>query len=340
MKKYYKHPLIIQFLLMLILTLGWVSLLVKPGMTHSQIIFISISFAVLFTINSVAINLFWVPAYLYKKLYLFALLFLLTILISGSLLGFLQYGYKYGLDFDFSKVVFSVNWIFPYYIAPLFVAGISLAFHLFVKNAESAKRLEQVHKDKAATELAFLKSQMNPHFLINSLNTIYFQIDKANTGARDTLMKFSQLLRYQLYECNTDMVPVEKEVEYIKNYVALQSLRKGDKYLIDFETDNELRGFYIAPLVLISFVENAFKHVSTRPGKDNIVSILLSKNKEQILFRCYNTKDAVGKIEAVEYGGIGLENTKRRLELLYGKKYDLKISNDKDAYTVNLTIEL
>src|SRR5205085_94205 len=147
--------------------------------------------------------------------------------------------------------------------------SILLFYVVFTLALETSKQwfgqqvtLKRVQMENLQTELRFLKAQMNPHFLFNSINTIYFQIDKRNTAARLSLEKFAELLRYQLYECNEDTISIEREVEYLRNYIDLQRLRKNDTDKILFSAGEEVKGFVLAPLLLIPFVENAFKHVS------------------------------------------------------------------------------
>ncbi|HRH58959.1 MAG TPA: histidine kinase [Chitinophagaceae bacterium] len=198
--------------------------------------------------------------------------------------------------------------------------------------------LQQVQMEKLQTELQYLKSQMNPHFLFNSINTIFFQIDKTNTGARESLQKFSSLLRYQLYECNADTIAIEKETEYLKNYVALQQLRKNENYSIRFCVGENVEGFSIAPLLLIPFVENAFKFISSYSDKPNCVEIKMNRGGDMFLFHVSNTKEESHDIHT--NGGIGLKNVRRRLELLYKDKYELNIVDGEGIFTVNLQLQL
>src|SRR5438445_12586327 len=117
-------------------------------------------------------------------------------------------------------------------------------------------------KEKAEAELGFLKSQINPHFLFNSLNSVYFLIDKNNAGARDALHKFSDMLRYQLYEIKDEKIPIEKEISFIRDYIDIQRLRREANCSVNLEIGKEVKGFSIEPLLLVPFVENSFKHLS------------------------------------------------------------------------------
>ena len=131
--------------------------------------------------------------------------------------------------------------------------------------------MAELAKEKAEAELNFLKSQINPHFLFNSLNSVYFLIDKSNPDARQALHKFSDMLRYQLYEANGEKIPIEKEINYLQDYVHLQQLRKDENYKVQFNCSPDVKNFSIEPLLLIPFVENAFKHISHKTDGSNFV---------------------------------------------------------------------
>ena len=198
--------------------------------------------------------------------------------------------------------------------------------------------MHQVQTEKLNTELQFLKAQINPHFLFNSINTIYFQIDRSNTEARESLQKFSELLRYQLYECNEDLIPVEKEISYLESYVDMQRLRKNSQHSILFKTDDSVKGFNIAPLLLIPFVENAFKHLSNHNNISNTVEVNMSRENGSFLFNVRNSVDE--NCPNRNEPGIGLQNVKRRLDLLYNDKYHLNINRSTSSFSVELQIQL
>jgi LytS/YehU family sensor histidine kinase len=198
--------------------------------------------------------------------------------------------------------------------------------------------MSQIAKEKAESELKFLKSQINPHFIFNSLNTVYFLIDKDNKYAREALHKFSDMLRYQLYETNGKSIPIEKELNFIRDYMELQQLRLDEKYDIQLRLDESVKGFMIEPLLLISFVENACKHVSHHQQKSNLISVEATLKEDLFFFRVTNSKENASPGSTT--GGIGLNNIKRRLELLYPGKYDLVIQNLDDMFLVNLQISL
>lgn len=227
------------------------------------------------------------------------------------------------------------NNIIPHFF--LVIAG--AAIKLMSDYIRMQQRVSEMAKEKAETELNFLKSQINPHFLFNSLNTIYFQIDKNNSGARETLHKFSDMLRYQLYEMNGDSIPVEKEISYLKDYVDLQKLRKDDNYSVEFKCSSSVKGFSIKPLMLIPFVENAFKHISHYPDKINYINLEFSRSNGTFRFSLENSTEKSSQPNKMS-GGIGLNNVKRRLELLYPGRHELAINEGENSFKVDLQLEV
>jgi two-component system, LytTR family, sensor kinase len=237
---------------------------------------------------------------------------------------------------DGNRLYFSSNTFYNLSIA-FFYMAFSVALQLSREWYGQRELIRKIEVEKLNTELEYLKAQINPHFLFNSINTIFFQIDKRNTAARETLSAFSEMLRYQLYECSGKEIPVEKEVLYLRNYIDLQRLRKDENYKIEF-TDNDLHGFSIAPLLLIPFVENAFKHVS-HFSNGNEIRIDVGRRDGIFWMNVFNTRDAhcqpIG-----ECHGIGLKNVRRRLELVYKNRHRLQVNESPHGFTVNLELQL
>jgi two-component system, LytTR family, sensor kinase len=243
------------------------------------------------------------------------------------------YGYILG---DETRSYFFYNTFYNLSIAIFYVA-FSVALQLSREWFEQRSLIQKIEVDKLNTELEYLKAQINPHFLFNSINTIYFQIDKQNSAARETLSSFSEMLRYQLYECNGKEVSIEKEITYLRNYVDLQKLRKDENYNIVFSCGEDVHGFAIAPLLLIPFVENAFKHVSHHPN-GNEIKIELLKDDQFFYLKVLNTREA--QLNMDKNGGIGLKNVKRRLELIYNGKHDLRIHELPRSFEINLKLKI
>jgi two-component system LytT family sensor kinase len=237
---------------------------------------------------------------------------------------------------DGSRSVFFHNTFYNVSIA-LFYVAFSIGLELSRQWYLQREVIRQIEIEKLHTELEYLKAQINPHFLFNSINTIYFQIDKQNKVARETLSAFSEMLRYQLYECGSEEIPVEKEVSYLKHYVDLQRQRKDENYAIELVTSSDLHGFTLAPLLLIPFVENAFKHVSHFP-LDNRIVINISREDSLFSFFVFNTREPMSGIGG--NSGIGLKNVKRRLELIYNGRHQLTITEKPNSFEVKLAIKI
>ncbi len=283
-------------------------------------------------------NYILIPQLLYKKQYvLFVLAFGALILISSvikmNLLGrLLNNPELLNWSGNLKKRIYDN--IIPHFFLVIAGAAIKLMFDY----GALQKRMAETAKEKAEAELNFLKSQINPHFVFNSLNSIYFLINKDNADARGALHKFSEMLRYQLYEVNDDKIPIEKEIVYLKDYVDLQQLRKDEKYAVQFNCAPDVKRFSIEPLLLVPFVENAFKHISHFSDKTNYVRVDMFLANETFIFSVVNSKEEQATTEL--QGGIGMTNVKRRLELLYPGRHELKIDNTENTFTVQLNLQL
>ncbi|HEX8037758.1 MAG TPA: histidine kinase [Chryseosolibacter sp.] len=219
----------------------------------------------------------------------------------------------------------------------IFYLTFSIALHLSKAWYFQRETIRRMEIEKLNTELDYLRAQINPHFVFNSINTIYFQIDRKNEDARKSLSNFSEMLRYQLYECNGKEIPIEKEIDYLRNYVALQQMRKDENYNISFVEGEGLQGFGISPLLLIPFVENAFKHVSHFQA-GNEIRIHLIRVNDHFRFSIFNTTE--NRQWNTNHAGIGLKNARRRLELLYKDRHQLLIEHSNDRFEVKLALRI
>ena len=190
------------------------------------------------------------------------------------------------------------------------------------------------------SELSFLKSQINPHFLFNTLNSLYALTLKKSDKAPEIVLRLSEMMRYMLYECNEKAVSLERELQYMENYLALERTRYGNKAHIEFDyiIDN-LQAYNIAPLLFITFLENSFKHGLSHQIEGGYVAAYLHAENNVLDFHIENSKNDA-KDERYFKGGIGLKNVQRRLELLYPNGYELTTSEDEESYTVHLTLQL
>ena len=280
-----------------------------------------------------------IPFFLYKKKYgLFILLFLVMILLSSVIKM-----YVVGQLTD-DPAIFSTGGdlkgrIYDNVIPHFFLVIAGASFKLMFDQLNLQKKMAELAKDKAEAELNFLKSQINPHFLFNSLNSVYFLIDKNNSDARQALHKFSDMLRYQLYEANGEKIPIEKEIDYLQDYVHLQQLRKDENYKVQFNCSNEVKNFSIEPLLLIPFVENAFKHISHKSKGDNFVKLDLTRSNGYFEFSVENSCEK-GIYTTEQHGGIGMNNVKRRLELLYPGTHQLTVIDNEHRFKIDLKLKI
>lgn len=219
---------------------------------------------------------------------------------------------------------------------------LAMTIHLSKKWIQGQKRQQALEKEKLETELKFLRSQFNPHFLFNSINSIFVLIDQNPAMATESLAKFSDLLRYQLYECNESQIPLDRELSYLENFIELEKLRHDVNVEINvFFPKKETGNLMIAPFVLMPFIENAFKHVSQQKGQQNLIDIVIELENNQLIFSIENTtSDSPSSTEVVNYGGLGLKNVQRRLELVYSKKYNLDILKENGCFYVKLLLQL
>jgi LytS/YehU family sensor histidine kinase len=283
---------------------------------------------------------FIVPQFLFKKKYV---LFVSTTIIIIALSAWLRalVALQMNLHFFHPATIIDFGTLYMNSVIniSLWVLVITIG-KMLIDSMQTQQQLELLERERIKNELDYLKAQINPHALFNSLNTIYGHIDKSNQVARNILLQFSELLRYQLYDCSAEKVSLEKEIEYVKNYVAFQRLRKDEKLVVDFQIENIEKGLKIAPLLLVVLIENIFKFVSNFSDKENKIIIKIF-TKDNILYSSFiNTKELQQSGANKESNGIGIANLKRRLALLYAEKYELTTNIGNDFYETNLVIKL
>lgn len=214
----------------------------------------------------------------------------------------------------------------------------------FIKQQKAEMEIKErnvlLEKEKAETELNFLKAQIHPHFLFNTLNNLYVLTLKKSDKAPETVIKLSEILDYILYKGNEQTVPLEKEIKLIENYIALEKLRYGDQLRVSFHQSVDDYSMGISPMILLSMVENAFKHGASGQIDDPEISIKLSLQRGLLSFEVYNTKNENPQTDKTNYSkGVGVSNIKRQLALLYSD-HQFNIREGKKEYQVNLSLNL
>lgn len=286
------------------------------------------------------INYWWlVPQFSHKGKYIryIALNLCLAMLIIG--LQLCSWPTDENNPMDNVKLIYVISALFIGNILFFFTSA-SLAFAL--RNSRRTKALkEQMQEEKrrhAEAELVWLKNQLNPHFLFNTLNNISALVAFDADRAQDSISNLSDLLRYAIYESSKPSVPLEMEVNFMKDYISLMSLRCSDKTIINTDFYIESGNARIAPLLLISIIENAFKH-GVSANRPSVISISMIEKGGVVSFSCSNTNYAKGT-ENNSGSGIGLTNMQRRLDLLYSKRYEWSQNTDEQNFNIFLKIEL
>lgn len=287
------------------------------------------------------------PKYLYKQKYiLFVCLFICILCFCAFLLGLSLYA-VHNLRGISHEDFFS----FPSILGPT-LGSISTTVFIFMiaklakNNILSEKKNENLELEKTENELKFLKSQLNPHFLFNALNNIYFLIKRDPDIASESLAKFSDMMRYQLYECNEDKILLNQELDYINNYIKISSLGKSETTEIRVDIIESANGIMVSPLILIPLVENAFKHIGENTSGENYIDIKISLKTDTLECTVKNSVDKSKGSETKEViymqkgGGLGLQNLKRRLTLLYPKNHILETNESVNNYTSYLKLQL
>lgn len=218
--------------------------------------------------------------------------------------------------------------------------GMNLGVKLYFRHRKDHEMMLQMEKDNLEQQLEYLKYQINPHFLMNTLNNIHALVDIEPEQAKETIVELSKIMRFVLYEGSKQKVPLRQELMFVENYVELMKMRFTDQVSVTVNMPDILPNRDVPPLLLITFVENAFKHGVSYQQK-SFVDIDISiddTTAPTLLFKCSNSKTP--QADEKKCGGVGLQNAKRRLELLYADKYTMNIEDTNDTYTVTLTIPL
>ncbi|MFC0516409.1 sensor histidine kinase [Mucilaginibacter angelicae] len=281
---------------------------------------------------------YFLPRYLLRKRYgaYFTVIILSVIgyLTAQSLFDFYLYGYVVG-PMRNSNLVEALSYNF---FSTLWYLGLMLALKLSMDWYGQQLIIQRITVEKLNAEVNFLRAQVNPHFLFNILNNLYALTLKKSELAPDVVLKLSEMMEYMLYDSTDEKVPLEKEIGYLNNYIELERLRFNSEAAIDLNINAALNGYEIAPLLLLPLVENAFKHGLGKLTKIGWLKIDIGLEQSTLEVTVENAKplSAVSKSK----GGIGLDNLRKRLDLLYPGRHMLQLEDRKDTFWVKLMIEL
>lgn len=294
-----------------------------------------ITFFLNYAFMAFLINYILLPRFLYPKAYGRFIFFLIVLIVAALAIEELLLE---GIHFPntraqhFPGVFYTLLDILP---VTVILVGFKFAWDALHKQNE----LENLQASIKESELQFLKSQINPHFLFNNLNNLYAHAIEQSPKTPEIILELSSVLRYMLYDCKAQYVPLQKEVEHLKNYINISELQIGERGTVHFESCIK-EGYSIAPLILVVFVENAFKH-STASQSDNIfIEVKIKLTAEGVLsFSCINSFAQQSNTNNLS-SGIGLKNVQKRLELLYPNAYNLNCTKEANLYTISLHLKL
>lgn len=219
------------------------------------------------------------------------------------------------------------------------IFGIYVVASTLLKLSKSWYQLQQLEKENLSLELNSLKMQINPHFLFNSLNSLYSLARQKNDKTPEVILMLSDLMRYMIYDVSGERVPLEKEIEAISNYLDLQKLRVESMTDIQFNVEITNHNLRLAPLLFFPLIENSFKHGMKEDEKSNYVHINLKEDNQALSFTIKNNKGKIDDTEKGKYGGIGLENVRKRLHLIYGEAASMEINDDMNSFEVTINIK-
>ena len=283
---------------------------------------------------------FLLPKYLLPEKYgaFFAWL-TVSSFIAGIAQRYIAFNFDYplyfplGLQDPFFYLPKIIKMFVAIYPVTFFAVAIKLLKYWYINQQEQ----QVLAQEKLQAELKFLKTQIHPHFLFNTLNNLYALTLKASPKAPETVLKLSELINYMLYECAGNEVLLSKEVKFIRNYIDIEKMRYGDKLDVDIRVHGETHDRKIPALILLPFVENCFKHGASETLQLSWVKITIDNQPNLIVIKVENNKNGESTVQKKE--GIGIQNVKRRLDLLYNGKHELKIINGKETFLVILTIQ-
>ena len=221
----------------------------------------------------------------------------------------------------------------------LMLMGMNLGVKLYFKTQEDREQRERLEKQDLERQLEYLRYQVNPHFFMNTLNNIHALVDINPERAKTTIVELSKMMRYILYEGDKKLIPVQREALFLKNYIELMRLRYSSRVSINLDIPEMMPDVMLPPLLLIIFVENAFKH-GVSYAAPSFIDIKVTVTQEMLQFKCRNSRQEQKPDEKKKKGGVGLANARRRLDLLFHDKYSLEIKEDDKEYDVQLEIPL
>jgi two-component system, LytTR family, sensor kinase len=333
----------IYHLLFWIVYIAFWSFILRSGISWKRDVFNATIFIFFHLIVSYFNNYYLIEWFLFRKRYL---AYLVSLFLSITLvifpLSIATFRYIPLLE-DSAQSIWTFNFFVYNFLFILFTVLLSSTIKLFRNWYIKEQANKALEKLSIESELKYLKSQINPHFLFNNLNNLYALTLKNSEMAPDVVLKLSNILRYGLYDSQKQKVSIEEDLQFIKDYIELEKLRLGEKTAIEITTQGNLKGIQIEPFLFINFIENAFKHgANPTLGKSFInIQYEIDDEKKMLFFKIKNSKpNKLNNLTKSSVGGIGLKNVQTRLNILYPNKHEIKIADETDTYSVSLKIKL
>lgn len=290
----------------------------------------------LFLAPPVYFKVYWlIPKYLVPKKYIQYVVFLIILIIVwGLIIGTLEpWIDKHWFNEISDKETTPLVGVFAMAFIMLLTTLLNLSYRWFMQ----LSKIKQIENDRLQLELSLLRNQINPHFFFNTLNNLYALSLEKSDQTSEVILKLSEMMRYTIYDCKEDTVPLTSEVTYLENFIALQKMRHHNRGEISFEKEITNDRLQVAPMILIVFLENAFKHGFDLLEKDAFLKIELTVKENLLHFCIENNFSEADQNNSV---GIGLENVKRRLSLIYPNTHELSITNSAPVFRVDLKLHL
>ena len=289
----------------------------------------------LLLVPPIYLNIYWlIPSFIEQKKYInYAAVVAVLIIVWGYVLGVGEPWideHWFGQPKQDASMQVGVAGV-------IFIIISTTLLHLSYKWFVQLSKIKQIENDQLHLELSSLKNQINPHFFFNTLNNLYALSLEKSDETPDVILKLSEMMRYTIYDCKEPKVSVLNEITYLENFISLQKVRHHERGLITFKNEGDNLDILIAPMILIVFLENAFKHGFDSTEKDAYININL--NVKDNLLHFYIENNFI-EIEDVRQQGIGLENVKRRLSIIYLKAHELKVIKSKNIFSVDLKLYL
>lgn len=294
----------------------------------------ALSSIILFLAPVIYLKVYWlIPTYLVPKKYIqYTIFLILLIIVWGLFIGTVEpwIDEHWFNEFDEKKTT-PFNGVFAMMFIMLITTLLNLSYRWFIQ----LSKIKQIENDRLKLELSLLRNQINPHFFFNTLNNLYALSLEKSDQTSDVILKLSEMMRYTIYDCKEETVPIISEVSYLENFIALQKMRHHNRGQISFEKEITNDRLQIAPMILIVFLENAFKHGFDLLEKDAFLKIKLTVKEEQLHYYIENNFSTTDQNNSV---GIGLENVKRRLSLIYPNTHELHITKEETVFRVDLKL--